>query len=318
MRALITGIGGFAGSHLADWLVACGDEVTGITRSDRWPEHLSALHGKIEILRGDLVEARAVRQLIADVQPEVVYHLAALASARQAYHEPVRTLSENVAITASVMGACQRCAVPPRVLLVTSSDMYGVPSSPEPLTEDTPFAPPNAYAVSKVCAHYLGRQLHSAHGIEVIEARPFNHIGPRQSEGFVVPDFASQIAAMELGQQDPVLRVGDLSSGRDFSDVRDIVRGYRLLAEQGTPGEAYHLCSERTIAVQSLVDQLVALAKVPVEVEVDPARLRPGPQSVIVGSAAKLRAACGWQAERRAEDCLAEVLDEWRRIARAS
>ena len=317
MRALITGIGGFAGSHLADWLVACGDEVTGITRSHRWPERLTALHGQIEILSGDLSDQQTAHDLIAGVQPSVVYHLAALASARQAYREPVRSLSENVAVTAAVLCASAQCPTPPRVVLVSSSDVYGVPAGGEPLTESAPFAPPNAYAVSKVTAHYLARQLYAAHGLPVIEARPFNHIGPRQAEGFVVADFASQIAAMEAGRQEPVLRVGDLRAARDFSDVRDIVRGYRLLAEHGEPGEAYHLCSGRSVAVQSLVDQLASLAKVPVQVEVDASRLRPGPSSCIVGSAAKLQAATGWQPERQAEDCLPEVLDEWRRIVAA-
>ena len=317
MRALITGIGGFAGSHLADWLVACGDQVTGITRSHRWPERLATLDGRIEILSGDLADEQTARDLIGGVQPEVVYHLAALASARQAYREPFRSLTENVAVTAAVLCACAQCAKPPRVVLVSSSDIYGVPASNEPLTESTPFAPPNAYAVSKVAGHYLARQLHQAQGLAVIEARPFNHIGPRQAEGFVVADFASQIAAMEAGRQEPVLRVGDLRAARDFSDVRDIVRGYRLLAQHGEPGEAYHLCSGRSITVQNLVDQLAALANVPVEVEVDASRLRPGPTSTIVGSAAKLHAAAGWAPERQAEDCLPEMLSEWRRIMAA-
>lgn len=312
MRALVTGIGGFAGSHLAEHLLANGDEVVGLTQGPGCPTRLAHLAGRLTLVQADLTEPARVAQVLADSAPDLVYHLAAQASAAASLGDPLGTLTANVATTAAVLQACVGCATPPRVLLVTSGDMYGAPAGSVPLTEETPLAPPNAYAVSKVTAHYLGRQMLFAHGLPVIEARPFNHIGPRQNRGFVVPDFATQLLAMERGQQKPVLRVGDLRAQRDFTDVRDIVRGYRLLATSGEPGRVYHLCSGRGVRIAALVEQLVALSTVNVTIEVDPARLRPGPESVVVGSAERVRNELGWQADIPLEQSLADALAEMR------
>jgi GDP-4-dehydro-6-deoxy-D-mannose reductase len=316
MRVLVTGLGGFAGSHLADWLLECGDTVIGLIRGPELPPAAAHLTGRVSLCHADLNDEAAVREVVLATAPDIVYHLAAQASPAAAHREPVRLLVDNVTGAATVLHAALACPQPPRVLLVTSSDMYGLPPSAEPLGEDTPPNPPNAYAVSKVCAHHLGRQLWQTHGLAVIEARPFNHIGPRQRLGFVAPDFASQLAAIEQGRAEPVLRVGDLRAGRDFCDVRDVVRGYRALALDGEPGTAYHLCSERAVTIAELVERLVGLTRVAVRVEVDAARLRPGVPSVVVGSARRVREAFGWRAEIALERSLGDVLEEWRRLTR--
>ncbi|NUQ50162.1 MAG: DNA translocase FtsK 4TM domain-containing protein, partial [Phycisphaerae bacterium] len=202
-----------------------------------------------------------VRRVVAEAQPDVVFHLAAASSPADSLHDPVGTLRDNVLGTASLLQALLGSGSRARVLLVTSSEIYGLPSDC-PLTEDSAPAPRSAYGVSKLAVHELGRQVYRTDGLEIIEARPFNHIGPGQGLGFVVPDFAAQIAGIKLGQREPLLRVGDLSAARDFSDVRDIVRGYEALALGGQPGEVYHLCSGIGRPIQAVVDTLCALAQV--------------------------------------------------------
>jgi GDP-4-dehydro-6-deoxy-D-mannose reductase len=308
MRALVTGIAGFAGSHLADWLVANGDEVVGCAVEADWPRNLTHLRGRLTLERVDLLDFEAVCAVVRAARPDVVYHLAAMASTAHAVREPIDTLRANVTTTANVLHATLQAEDPPRVLHVTSGDVYGLPAGDRPLAEDTPFSPTNAYAVSKITAHYLGVQVHLAHGLPVIEARPFNHLGPRQGPGFVVPDFARQLVAIARGQAEPVLRVGDLRAQRDFTDVRDIVRGYRLLATTGRPGRVYHLCSGRGVPIAELLERLVAASGVHVRVEVDPDRLRPGPVSVIVGSHARVSAELGWHPTIDLDRSLADVL----------
>jgi GDP-4-dehydro-6-deoxy-D-mannose reductase len=312
MRALVTGIAGFAGSHLAEHLLAAGDEVRGLTRAAAWPANLAGLEDRLSLTAVDLCDESATCAAVTAAAPEVIYHLAARASAAAAHREPVATLRDNVATCATVLAAAAACRPRPRVLLVTSSDIYGLPPGDQPLDEQTPFNPPNAYAVSKVAAHYLGRQRWLSDGLEVVEARPFNHLGPRQGRGFVVPDFASQLAAIARGQAEPHLLVGDLRAGRDFSDVRDIVRGYRLLAVAGRPGEAYHLCRGCSLTIAELLDRLLALSGVTARVEIDPARLRPSPPSVVIGSAAKIEAELGWRPQISLDQTLADALADWR------
>jgi GDP-4-dehydro-6-deoxy-D-mannose reductase len=208
---------------------------------------------------------------------------------------------------------------PPRTLIVTSSEVYGYLTKEQlPVKEETPLAPLHTYAVSKVATHYLGQAYHRTYGVPIIEVRPFNHIGPRQRTGFVVPDFASQVAAIISGQREPRMLVGNLTPRRDFTDVRDVVRAYELLAQHGEPGQIYHICSEKAYPIQDVLDGLLALCDRPVRVEADPKRMRPSKMPVLLGSAERLRAQTGWTPRIPLEQTLSDTLAYWSQMLKAT
>lgn len=308
---MVTGSRGFAGRHLVDRLHAAGHEVIGLVRA------ADAGRDGPPVEVADLLDGDAVRRAVERVRPEVIYHLAAVSSAGDSLRAPLPTLSTNLLGTATVLYAALAITPSPRVLHVTSSEVYGAPAGGRPLTETSPAEPRNPYGVSKLAAHHLALQLHRTVGLDVVEARPFNHLGPGQRRGFVAPDFASQVAAIAAGRAAPIIRVGDLSAARDFSDVRDIVDGYVQLAEHGIAGEVYHLCSEQATTIRELLDTLIDLSGVQVSVEPDPDRLRPNEVPLVVGSAEKVRRLCGWRAARELRGTLADVLAEWQRAGTA-
>jgi GDP-4-dehydro-6-deoxy-D-mannose reductase len=200
----------------------------------------------------------------------------------------------------------------PRVVVVTSAEIYGpIKAEDLPLTELTPAQPRHPYGVSKLAAGELARVYWERYGLPVVEARPFNHIGPRQAKGFVVPDFASQLAAIGLGQQPPAIRVGNLEPQRDFTDVRDVAAAYLRLAEAGHPGEAYLICSGQPVSVRHLLDTLVELNGVPVEVLTDENRLNPNDTPCLYGSHAKIETHTGWRPQIPLRQSLADALDDW-------
>jgi GDP-4-dehydro-6-deoxy-D-mannose reductase len=203
----------------------------------------------------------------------------------------------------------------PRTVIVSSAEVYGfLTEEALPVRETTPLAPVHTYAVSKVAAHYLGQAYHHTYGVPVIEARPFNHIGPRQRRGFVVPDFAGQVAAIIAGKKKPVIRVGNLSPRRDFTDVRDVVRAYELLAKLGKPGKVYHICSERAYAISEILDGLLGHCDQPVEIETDPRLARPAKMPILLGSAERLRDQTSWEPRISLEQTLADTLNYWRQM----
>lgn len=311
MRILITGIGGFVGGHLAQHLraVSPGSIIHGtvLFRGQAAPD-ASVIYHEL-----DLKDARAVSQLIADVRPDHVYHLAAQASPRRSFAEPWETLENNIRAQLNLIQACLALSPLPRLLIVSSAEIYG-PVQPEqlPIDETTPFRPISPYGVSKVAQDMLGLQYYLSHGLPVIRARPFNHFGPGQSEGFVAPDFAIQIARIEAGQQEPIIRVGNLSAQRDFTDVRDVVRAYRLLMEHGAAGEAYNIASGCSYSIQQLLDILLQHSSAVIEVQPDPNRLLPIDVPIIRGDARRLRAVTGWEPTIRFEDTLLDILNDCR------
>lgn len=311
MRILITGIGGFVGGHLAQHLraVSPGSIIHGtvLFRGQAAPD-ASVIYHEL-----DLKDARAVSQLIADVHPDHVYHLAAQASPRRSFAEPWETLENNIRAQLNLIEACLALSPLPRLLIVSSAEIYG-PVQPEqlPIDETAPFRPTSPYGVSKVAQDMLGLQYYLSHGLPVIRARPFNHFGPGQSEGFVAPDFAIQIARIEAGQQEPIIRVGNLSAQRDFTDVRDVVRAYRLLMERGAAGEAYNIASGCSYSIQQLLEILLKHSSAVIEVQPDPARLLPIDVPIIRGDARRLRAATGWEPTIQFEDTLLDILNDCR------
>lgn len=294
MRALVTGADGFVGRHLLAHLTEMGDDVTGVDRDDV-----------------DITRAEPVAELVTGVRPEAVYHLAGDSDVGSSWSHPVDTFRANAEGTLNVLQACVDAGVD-RVLSVSSADIYGRVTEEElPLGEDAPLRPVSPYAASKVAADYLALQSYLGHGLAVLRARPFNHIGPGQRESFVAPALAQRIARNELEGVEE-LAVGNLSPRRDFTDVRDVVRAYRLLILHGTPGEAYNVCRGEDIAIRDLAVRLVGLAHKPMRLVSDPALQRPVDIPVLRGDSTKLRQATGWSPQIPLEDTLADLLDEWR------
>jgi GDP-4-dehydro-6-deoxy-D-mannose reductase len=239
--------------------------------------------------------------------------LAAQSSVGRSWEDPAGTIRPNILGSVNVLEEIKKTRFKPRVLLIGSSEEYGATRDQDgPLSEDRPLAPTNPYAVTKSCQEDFGRLYHHAYGLEIVMVRAFNHIGPGQRLGFVVPDFCSSIMAIERGKSEPVLKVGNLEAIRDFTDVRDIVRAYRFLLERGSPGEAYNVGSGCAVAISSILDILVGLSRVPLRVELDPGKYRPVEVRYIVADISKMRGETGWLPEIGLETSLADTLEYWR------
>jgi len=322
VRYFITGIGGFAGAHLAARLLEDGHEVGGLVRERRVTPTLSALahrHPRFDpnaLACGDVTDTAAMARAFADARPDGVFHLAAIAFVPRAAADPGHAFMVNALGTRNVLVAIQQTAPACRVVVVGSADMYGAAATAGlPLDENRALEPVSAYGLSKATADMTAFQQWWDTGLAVIRARPFNHTGPGQSADFVCSDFARQLARVERGTVPPVLRTGNLQSARDFSDVRDIVRGYVALMEHGVPGAAYNLCSGETVTIAQIVDRLRAEIGIPVEVVEERSRVRTREIPRMVGNPARARA-LGWQPAIPLDRTLRDLLDEWRRSAR--
>jgi GDP-4-dehydro-6-deoxy-D-mannose reductase len=300
MRALVTGASGFVGTHLVEHLIGEGDEVTGLDR-----------HGAQGAHGVDVTDGDATREAVAAASPEVVYHLAGWANVGTSWKHPVEVFEANAVGTLHVLLACRDAGVR-RVLVVGSADLYGKVEPQElPLTETSPLRPTSPYAASKAAAEDLALQAHLGFELETVCARPFNHLGPGQSEGFVAPGLAARIARAERDGQRSI-PVGNLSARRDFTDVRDVVRAYRLMIERATPGEVYNVCSGVDVSIDDLAARLLGLAGGDLELETDPELLRPVDLPVLRGDAAKLTEATGWTPEIPLEQTLSDLLADMR------
>ncbi len=333
MRALITGYGGFAGGHLADELLehtdwelwgsrrprdagGAGQESEASTRQRGAPEVDAATGearagGRVRVLAVDLRDPEATRRAVEQASPDRVFHLAGQSFVPAAQRDPWGSFETNVRMQINLLEALAGSRA--RILAVTSCEIYGAPPEDHPVVDETaPLAPINAYAASKAAQDLVAGQYSRSLGLDVLRARPFNHIGPGQSERVVLPAFARQVARIEAGLQPPRLSVGNLEARRDFSDVRDIVRGYRLLLEKGRGGAAYNLGSGRSRPISELVDALLTRARVDIAVETDPERLRPNEIPELRCDAALAREELGWQTEIPFETSIDAVLAEWR------
>ncbi|MGI6367280.1 MAG: GDP-mannose 4,6-dehydratase [Anaerolineae bacterium] len=309
----MTGIGGFAGSHLAEHLLEAGFDTSGTLSPQGSAANLGQLQEHCHLYRLDLTQYDDVRAMLDSAAPDIIYHLAARASVPAAWRDPAAVLHNNIISQLNMLRAVAESGARPRMLIVGSSDEYGRVSPEDlPVDEDTPLRPVNPYAVSKLSQDYLGLQYHMSHGLPIVRVRPFNHTGPRQERGFLVPDLASQIAAIETGSQQAVLQVGDTSAERDFGDVRDTVRAYHLAATKGRVGAVYNIGTGRATAVSTILQTLLDLSRVPIEVTLDPRRLRPSDVPRIVADARRLYHDTGWEPRIPLERTLADTLNDWR------
>jgi len=293
MRAYLTGGSGFVGSWLRHHLVDAGDVIIA-----PGPEV-------------DVTDAARVASELRRSSPDVVYHLAALTHVGRSWTEPAETFRVNAIGTLNILEAAARCDVPPVVILVSSAEVYGPARDGKPLDEQSELRPFTPYAVSKVASEFLGLQAFLGRGLRVIRARPFNHVGPGQSDDFVVSALARRMVEAELRGSGDV-QVGNLAASRDFTDVRDVVRAYRLLAHDGVAGEAYNVCSGHAVTIAALGEEMAGLLSYEVRLVEDPGLFRPVDVPMLVGDASKLVAATGWHPAIPLATTLSDVIDYWR------
>jgi GDP-4-dehydro-6-deoxy-D-mannose reductase len=317
MRILVTGVTGFAGSWLAETLLARGGcQVAGLARSRDWPPPCSHLAERVRLFPCDLADSHAVEDVLRSFEPEQVYHLAGFPHVGRSFKDPDAAWRGNLAATRSLYEAIQRWGGKPRVLYVSTGHVYGDPDRvDEELHEDRSLRPTSPYAASKAAADLLSYQVSRSDGLDVVRVRPFNHFGPRQSAEFAVGSFARQLAEVKVARRPPVLVTGDLSAERDLTDVRDVVAAYVLLMEQGRAGEVYNLASGTHVVIREVLDRLVALAGVPVELRQRDDLRRPTepPRSRV--NTDRLRAATGWRPRIALDETLRDTLEYWSRLA---
>ena len=316
MRALITGITGFAGSHLAEYLLAEHPDVE-VFGTYRWRsrmDNIEHLRSKVKLLEADLRDYTSMYNALERSRPDFIFHLAAQSFVPSSWTAPNETLTTNVSGQTNLFEAIRSLRLDPVVQIACSSEQYGLVLPDEvPIKETNPLRPLSPYAVSKVAQDYLGYQYFQSYGLKAIRTRGFNHTGPRRGQVFVTSNFCSQVAAIELGLQEPVIRVGNIEAIRDFTDVRDMVRAYWLAVNHGKPGEVYNIATGHGIRISELLDRIIALANVEVKIEVDPERLRPSDVEILIGDSSKFRADTGWEPRIPFEQTVSDLLDYWRR-----
>lgn len=314
LTVLVTGIAGFVGSHFAEYALGQRALVVGSHLPGGGTDAIAHIRPDVQLVEVDLREAPSVRRLVDRARPDWIVHLAAQSFVGTSWDAPAETLANNVFSQLNLLEAVREGGGRPRCLVVGSGDEYGDVQEHElPIGEDVPLRPLSPYGLSKVAQDLMGYQYWRSYGLPVIRARPFNHEGPRRGEVFVTSSFARQIAEIEADLREPVIRVGNLKARRDFTDVRDIVRGYWRLLQDGNPGDVYNLCSGRAWSIQAILDFLLREARAGViEVREDPALMRPVDVPVLVGDAGKIGRAVGWRAEIPFEQTLRDMLGYWR------
>jgi len=313
LNCFITGIEGFVGHHLAAHLAGAGDRVAGCFLDQLTADDIKDTY---QLFPADIVTGQGLAAALEQTRPECVFHLAAQSSAARSFKEPRQTFEANVIGTVNLLEAVRNLPARPRLVLVSSCEVYGPNPGPQPMDESQPYRPVSPYGSSKAAQELVALQYQLSYGLEVVVARPFPHLGPGQSEAFALPSFAKQIAEIEAGRREPVVMVGNLEPQRDFSDVRDVVRAYRLLAEKGQAGQAYNICSGKPIAMCRALEILLKNSKTVIDIRPDPERLRPSDVPLLWGDCRKLREATGWEPEHDVAHALADLLEHWRhRIA---
>jgi GDP-4-dehydro-6-deoxy-D-mannose reductase len=314
MRILLTGATGFAGSTLAEALLAKPDvRLCGLSRHGEWPPEQRHLADRVELRSVDLCDGAAVETVLRAVEPEQIFHVAGYAAVGRSFQEPDAAWSGNLTATRSLYEATARWGGKPRILFVGSGLVYGDSDDPEtPRRENLLLRPNNPYATSKAAADLLSYQFTRDPGLSIVIARPFNHIGPRQSPEFAIASFARQVVAIERGTKPPVMETGNLSPRRDLTDVRDMVAAYDLLMQHGRDGEAYNVGSGQVYSMHTVLDRLLALAGLTVELRQKAALLRSTDTPVVRVDASKLRRETGWSPRYSLDQTLLDTLNYWR------
>ena len=313
-RVLVTGVTGFVGSHLVDYMLARGDcEIFGIQRWRSRTENIEHFLDKITLLECDLRDASSTRDTLENVRPEWIFHLAAQSFVPTSWIAPTESLTTNILGQVNLFEAVRRLGIRCRIQIACSSEEYGLVLPSEiPIRETNPLRPLSPYAVSKVAQDLLGYQYWMSWKVDCVRTRGFNHEGPRRGPVFVASDFAKQIADIEKGRRPPVVHVGNLDAKRDFCDVRDMVKAYWLALEKCEAGEVYNICTGRAWTIRELLDRLLDMTKVDIEVRPDPARLRPSDVPILLGDNTRFVRATGWQPAIPFEQTLRDMLDYWR------
>lgn len=311
MRALITGVTGFVGGHLVEQLAAeePGLELWGLV----WDEEPGKAPSSVRQLSGDLSLPSSLSRNLEIARPDLVFHLAGATSVASSWEQPDRSFQVNAVGTLNLLEALRASGLQPTVVIASSAEVYGaVPRTEQPITEAAPLAPVSPYAASKAAQDLIAAQYHRGFGLPTVRLRLFPHTGPRRPPQFALSSFARQIARIERGLEPPVLAVGNLEAVRDFTDVRDVARAYRLAAAKGRPGAAYNVGSGRGVSIRGALEILLGLSHAEIEVTVDPARLRAADVEALVADVSSFTADTGWRPEIPLERTLGDLLDWWR------
>mgnify|MGYP001246101322 FL=1 len=315
MKILITGVTGFVGSHLAEYCLSLDQqvEVIGTCRWRSRRENIEHFEDAINLYECDLRDASSVKTLLADIQPERIFHLAAQSYVPSSWNSPGETITTNVIGQLNIFEAMRETNSTASIQIAGSSEEYGLVHPEEaPITEKNPLRPLSPYAVSKVAQDMLAYQYFQSYGLKVVRTRAFNHTGPRRGDVFVTSNFAKQIAEIEAGQRPPVIHVGDLNPKRDFTDVRDIVRAYWLSLEHCSLGEVYNVASGKAYRIKEVLKILLDNSGQDIEVVEDPERLRPSDVPLLLGDNSRFCKATGWLPEIPFEQTAKDLLDYWR------
>lgn len=309
-KVLITGISGFAGSHLAEFLLSKNFEVAGIVRKKENP-NISHIENKLKQFLADLQNKNQIKKILKQVNPDQIFHLAGFSVPRLSFGKTKEVFEANVFSTINLFESLVELKLKPTFVNVGSSEEYGLTKGGK-ISEETPFVPASPYAVSKLAQDYLGFFYFKNHQIPVIRLRPFNHIGPRQEPVIAVSNFAKQIAQIEKGLQNPVIKVGNLAARRDFCDVREMVEAYWLAAEKCTPGEVYNIGSGKSYSLAQILEILLSFSKIKIKVEVDKSLLRSLDVPEFVANPAKFIKETSWKPKIKLGKTLKDILNYWR------
>lgn len=312
-KALITGIAGFVGSHLAELLLNRGFEVYGLCRPRTKRDHIELIANKLHLEDADLLDTHSLYTTLSRIKPDYIFHLAAQSFVPTSWVSPSVTLEVNIVGSANLFEAVRQAGIDSVIQIACSSEEYGLVHENElPIKEDNPLRPLSPYAVSKVAMDYLGYQYFQSYKVRIIRTRGFNHTGPRRGETFAESNFARQIALIEKGKQEPVIKVGNLEAKRDYTDVRDMVRAYLLSVEKCDPGDVYNIAVGRAIRIKDLLDLLLSFSKAKVIVKQDPSRMRPSDVPVLIGDNTKFVKKTSWKPEIPFEKTMEDLLNYWR------
>lgn len=312
-KVFITGIAGFVGSHLAELLLSRGFEVYGLLRSRSNTDHIKGIINKLHLEDADLMDTHSLYGTVSKIKPDYIFHLAAQSFVPTSWASPSVTLEVNVVGSANLFEAVRMAGIDPVIQIACSSEEYGLVNAHElPIKETNPLRPLSPYAVSKVAMDYLGYQYFQSYKVRIVRTRGFNHTGPRRGDTFAESNFAKQIALIEKGKQEPIVHVGNLEASRDYTDVRDMVRGYLMAVEKCDPGDVYNICTGNAVVIGDMLRMLLSMSKTKITVQPDPSRMRPSDVPVLLGDNSKFVAKTRWNAVIPFRKTMEDLLNYWR------